>query len=395
MKNLVIGILVLLAFGVNATDFSTQAQSSGRAQKITSMPSAEALLQAQQKLKIFDIALNFPFKFEESLSTRGSSDAALFKKISPAVVLVATKDSVGSGAVISRDGLIITNFHVVAGNKKVGVLFRPTQERKKFSSDDYVTAKVIRVNEKTDLALLKIENPPSHVIPFQLASKSEIAIGLDVHAIGHPEGGEDWTYTKGIIGQYNENYSWGAEGEIKHKAAVIQTQTPINPGNSGGPLFLDTGKLIGINSFKTAGADGLNYAIAVQEIEKLIKLKKDVVVRDISKKKCTAKKLFEGRNKANDADISQFDTDCNGKLDTVYVMPDNKEEPLKMYLLNKSDKAPNAIIYSFKRDPKFWDLSYWDNDLEGTWAIVGLHRAGDSVPYKFVARQDYELLTGK
>lgn len=395
MKTLFLIAVTLFTFDVSATDFASLPEISGRPQKIKSMSRIEASLQDQQRVKIFDVALSLPVSPKDNLTTRGASDAALFKKTSPAVVLVATKESVGSGAVISSDGYIVTNWHVIAGNKEVGVMFKPIQEGKKLSSDDFRKAEIVRVNQVADLALLKVESLPGHVTPFQLANKSEIAVGLDVHAIGHPAGGQDWTYTKGIIGQYSENYSWNSGEKIKHKAAVIQTQTPINPGNSGGPLILDSGQLIGINSFKQMEADGLNYAVAVQEIERLLNLKKDIVITKASKGKCISKKLFEGRNKADDADIAQFDTDCNGKLDTVYVMPDDKKEPLKMYLLTKSDEAPNAVIYSFKRDPKFWELSYWDNELKGTWSVVGLHRGGDSVPYKFVSRQEYERLTGK
>ncbi len=395
MKILFLIVITFFGFEVSATDLLALPEITGRSQKIKSMSRIEASLQEQQRVMIFDIALSLPVSPKENLTTRGASDAALFKKTSPAVVLVATKEGVGSGAVISSNGFIVTNWHVIAGSDEVGVMFKPIQEGKKLSSEDFRKAEIVRVNQVADLALLKVESLPSHVTPFQLANKSEIAVGLDVHAIGHPAGGQDWTYTKGIIGQYSENFSWNSEEKIKHKAAVIQTQTPINPGNSGGPLILDSGQLIGINSFKQMEADGLNYAVAVQEIEKLLNLKKDIVVAKTSKGKCTSKKLFEGRNKANDADIVQFDTDCNGKLDTVYVMPDDKKEPLKMYLFTKSDSVPNAVIYSFKRDPEFWEVSYWDNELKRNWSVVGLHRGGDSVPYKFVSRQEYERLTGK
>jgi S1-C subfamily serine protease len=78
-----------------------------------------------------------------------------------------------------------------------------------------------------------------------------------------PPTGEAWTYTTGVISQYRRAYEWQAEGDpIKHKADIIQTQTPINPGNSGGPLLGDTGNLIGVNSFKASG-EGLNFAVSV------------------------------------------------------------------------------------------------------------------------------------
>src|SRR6516164_7639410 len=79
-----------------------------------------------------------------------------------------------------------------------------------------------------------------------------------------------WTYTTGIISQYRQAYEWQAKDDpIKHKADVIQTQTPINPGNSGGPLLSDSGSLIGVNSFKYDG-EGLNFAVSVEEVRKFI-----------------------------------------------------------------------------------------------------------------------------
>jgi hypothetical protein len=147
MKNLFFIGVTLFAFEVSATDFASLPEISGRSQKIKSMSRIEASLQEQQRVKVFDIALSLAVSPKESLTTRGASDAALFKKISPAVVLVATKESVGSGAVISSDGYIVTNWHVIAGNKEVGVMFKPIQEGKKLSSDDFRKAEIVRVNQ--------------------------------------------------------------------------------------------------------------------------------------------------------------------------------------------------------------------------------------------------------
>jgi S1-C subfamily serine protease len=74
--------------------------------------------------------------------------------------------------------------------------------------------------------------------------------------------------TTGVISQYRQAYEWQVEGDpIKHRADIIQTQTPINPGNSGGPLLSDSSSLIGVNSFK-AGGEGLNFAVSVDEVRK-------------------------------------------------------------------------------------------------------------------------------
>ena len=89
-------------------------------------------------------------------------------------------------------------------------------------------ASVEKIDQLTDLALLKIKNPPRNLAHLDLGDVSTLAVGQDVHAIGHPNK-EYWTLTKGIISQVRDNYAWDI-----HRARVIQTQTPINPGNSGG-----------------------------------------------------------------------------------------------------------------------------------------------------------------
>jgi Trypsin-like peptidase domain len=198
--------------------------------------------------------------------TRGEKDIAVYQKAAPAVVLVlAGKDNIGSGALISADGSVLTNWHVVAGNQTATVVLKPKNSAE-LKRELAFSAVVEKVDEVSDLALLRISNPPRALSFLSLGGNSPISVGQDVHAIGHPQG-EVWTYTRGIISQYRPNYDWKTEEGISHKANVIQTQTPINPGNSGGPLLDDNGRLIGINSFRRAGGEGLNYAVSVDTIK--------------------------------------------------------------------------------------------------------------------------------
>jgi hypothetical protein len=90
-----------------------------------------------------------------------------------------------------------------------------------------------------------------------------------VHAIGHP-GGEQWTYTQGIISQVRTDYRWKGVNDLQHFATVIQTQTPINPGNSGGPLLDDNVSVIGVNAFIKQEKQGLNFAISLGEITQFL-----------------------------------------------------------------------------------------------------------------------------
>ena len=130
---------------------------------------------------------------------------------------------------------------------------------------------------------------------------------MDVHAIGHPTG-EAWTYTTGVISQYRQGYEWKAEDDpIKHKADIIQTQTPINPGNSGGPLLSDLSSLIGVNSFK-AGGEGLNFAVSVDEVRKFIARSGNRIGQTSSAPKsdreCKAKELSKFRTEKKRCDGS-------------------------------------------------------------------------------------------
>src|SRR5438445_4308885 len=195
-------------------------------------------------------------------STRGERDIAVFQKAASAVVFVlAGKDSVGSGVIISRDGRVLTNWHVVGDDTKPVVVLKP-KDSAELKKELAFLATVIKVDEVADLALLKIVNPPPTLSFLPLGAASSLNVGQDVHAIGHPQG-EVWTYTRGIISQIRANYEWKTEEGITHRANIIQTQTPINPGNSGGTLLNDNARVVGINSFRHRRGEGLNYAVSV------------------------------------------------------------------------------------------------------------------------------------
>jgi hypothetical protein len=195
--------------------------------------------------------------------TRGRKDIEVYRKAAPAVVLVLTEDKMGSGAIIDREGHVITNWHVIDPSPFAVVFFKP-KSGDEITRDLAFKAIVEKVDKQVDLALLRIISPPKRFAYLALAEMSSIEIGMDVQAIGHPEG-EIWTYTKGIISQIRPNYVWS----LGHRATVIQTQAPTNPGSSGGPLLNDDGQLIGINSFRLEG-EGLNYAVAVDVVQEFL-----------------------------------------------------------------------------------------------------------------------------
>jgi len=200
----------------------------------------------------------------EMEKTRGPQNIEVYKKAVRATVLIETdRGSLGSGAIISAQGEVLTNWHVIEGASRITVYFKP-EEGVQARKDLAFAATVLKADPVVDLALLRIQSLPAELPPLALGDLKGLEVGQDVHAIGHPKG-QTWTYTTGIISAIRPDYQWKDESRI-HQGTVIQTQTPINPGNSGGPLLNDQAELIGINSFVAREAEGLNYAVAVDTV---------------------------------------------------------------------------------------------------------------------------------
>jgi serine protease Do len=154
--------------------------------------------------------------------------------------------SLGSGFIISDDGYILTNYHVVAGADEIKVKLSDKREFK---------AEVKGTDEKLDLALLKIDAKDQFPVA-RLGDSDVIEVGEWVMAIGNPFGLEQ-TVTAGIISAKGRVIGSGPYDDF------IQTDASINPGNSGGPLFNDRGEVIGINTAIVAGGQGIGFAIPV------------------------------------------------------------------------------------------------------------------------------------
>ncbi len=161
----------------------------------------------------------------------------------------------GSGVIVSDDGKIITNAHVVAGTDTVKVTFRDGRS---------FTGRVIGTDEVTDLAVIKVE---ADDLPVALMGKSaNLTPGEWAIAIGNPLG-LDNTVTIGIISALGRSSS--QVGVPDKRVSFIQTDAAINPGNSGGPLLNAKGEVIGINTAIRAGAQGLGFAIPIETVERI------------------------------------------------------------------------------------------------------------------------------
>jgi hypothetical protein len=260
-------------------------------------------------------------------------------------------------------------------------------------------ATVDRIDVVTDLALIRIKNPPQDMTLVTLGDPTSVEIGEEVNAIGHPHG-EFWSYTRGYVSQIRPKYGWD-DSFYAHEADVIQTQTPINPGNSGGPLLDDEGELIGINSFVDSDAQGLNYAVSVDEVTRVMKMNGDrladgtLVEAKATESNESADKVQSEPASSGDGDYQtwSFDDNNDGKTDRwgVDVSKDGKPD---LYLIdqdgdgeadyglldrNQNDKPEARIIYG---DETTGECDVWeiDDNEDGKPDSIGMDYDYDGKP---------------
>ena len=312
--------------------------------------------------------------------TRGLAGASLYSTWAPSVVLIITDDGIGSGSIISEDGLILTNWHVVEENKEVIIAFMPQGLGAEVSEVDVSFADVIHLAKDKDLALLKLSKIDRELPEaFALGELDDIQIGLDTHAIGHPSG-EFWTYTRGYVSQYRLDYEWSYSEEMKFRATVIQTQTPINPGNSGGPLINSKGKLIGVNSFQGEG-EAMNFAVALDEINAFI----DEMPNLSAVKKaeeCDGKLLDRFRSKKDDGEVILADRDCNNVADISIYTPDDASQTRIIDYDDNEDGEIDGTCFD-KGVDDYWEGSIWDTDFDGEFDMEGIHEDGGIDPSSY------------
>lgn len=180
---------------------------------------------------------------------------------------VAAKGS-GSGIILSKDGYILTNSHVVTPSKETNSRFYTINGNTKItvtlSNDEKVPAKVIGVDEISDLAVIKVEK--DNLTPAKLGNSDEIKLGQFVMAIGSPLG-LNGTVTSGIISTKSRKVSLSDGSSLN----AIQTDASINQGNSGGALVNAKGEVIGVNTLKLAGngVEGIGFAIPINQTKKI------------------------------------------------------------------------------------------------------------------------------
>ena len=183
-------------------------------------------------------------------------------------VVSGTEAGEGSGVILSDDGYIMTNNHVVAGSSGSG---RPSAIQVNFQDGTRASAKLIGADSISDIAVIKVEK--NNLPPINVGTSKNLAVGQSVIAIGAPLGLQG-TVTTGIISALNRPVSTSRDGGTTSVIDAIQTDAAINPGNSGGALVNARGALIGINTAiaslgaseqQQSGSIGLGFAIPIDQ----------------------------------------------------------------------------------------------------------------------------------
>lgn len=165
-------------------------------------------------------------------------------------------EGAGSGVIISDDGYIVTNYHVIDDVEKVTVKLKDGTEYE---------GRIVGKNQKNDVSVIKID--AKNLQPAVLGDSDKLEVGDTAIVIGNPLGSLGGTVTNGIISALDREIDLGDS-----KMNLLQTNAAVNPGNSGGGLFNDKAELVGLVVAKSAGSDieGIGFAIPINDIENII-----------------------------------------------------------------------------------------------------------------------------
>ena len=233
--------------------------------------------QWQKKMDLFSLAMSNKFAvLQEELNSKNNGNsngsavvvpdglltpAQVYEKNVDAVVAVTTDKSMGSGFVITADGYIVSNQHVVDGAKKITVTLNNGKE---------YSAKLVGQDESNDVSLLKIEE--ENLVCVTIGNSSKLSVGDQVAAIGNPLGELTATLTVGYVS--GKDRVVATDGTSIN---MLQTDAAINSGNSGGPLLDMNGMVVGITTAKYSGTsnsgasiEGISFAIPIDDVVEVV-----------------------------------------------------------------------------------------------------------------------------
>ena len=222
-------------------------------EKIDTVATAVKKIESESKSRLSDIEEDI-----KNVNIKSGDFSAILDKVFPGVVNIATDKSRGTGAVITNDGYVVTNYHVIKDARVVQVV---DYNKKMYA------AQIIGAHTQYDIAVLKINGTFKDL---NFADSNKVKIGERVIAVGNPAG-LGFSVTEGIISQVDRNIGPG-------NPLMMQTDVPINPGNSGGPLININGNIIGINRLKISGYESLGFAIPSNVVKPVVE---EIIQRDI------------------------------------------------------------------------------------------------------------------
>nr|WP_243201621.1 MULTISPECIES: trypsin-like peptidase domain-containing protein [unclassified Fusibacter] len=168
-------------------------------------------------------------------------------------------EAVGTGVIVTNDGYILTNAHVIEKGQADTVIVI-------MSEGTQLESQVIWLDERLDLAMIKVD--ALELVPIRMGDSDKLVIGETAIAIGNPLGLEfQKTVTSGIVSGLDRTIELDGTFVIEN---LIQTDASINPGNSGGPLVNSKGEVIGINTIKMDTAEGLGFAIPINSVKMIV-----------------------------------------------------------------------------------------------------------------------------
>jgi S1-C subfamily serine protease len=199
---------------------------------------------------------------------------SVFRAVAPSTVFVTKANVVfdrfarrievpvgtGSGFIWDTHGHVVTNYHVVQGARRFSVTMH---DHKSFD------AELVGMDERKDIAVLKVEEPPPNLQPIRVERGLELSVGQKTLAIGNPFG-LDQTLTTGVVSALGRSVPGVGGVTIRD---MVQTDAAINPGNSGGPLLDSSGRLIGMNTMIYSGSGssaGIGFAVPVAAIARVV-----------------------------------------------------------------------------------------------------------------------------
>ena len=384
----VVSLLMILSFSAGIAEekkIKFRGNNSSDEFKPLQITISPDLLKVDKALELklkYKVAKEFAVKNDQNskkkkkIKYRGAAKT-IYKNYANSVVFLYNptkgKESLGAGFLVDKSGVILTNWHVTNGAKEIFVWPLPKEGAVEtevlFKDIDPYFGSVLAENKGQDLALVKVSGFAPSAKVVELGNNEDVSIGDTVYAIGHPNG-LPWSFTLGTVSQIRKNKKWTYEDKSEHLATVIQTQTPISPGNSGGPLFGDSGKIVGINTW---GADGqnLNFAVAVDHAKEFIKANPNITkvnTVDAVIKKDYPNAKTDDYNKNGVIDTWYVDDNKNGKIDLGFI-DDDENGFVEGTLIDKDEDGIWELLVLDNNENGKSDLAYLDEDNDGKFDV--------------------------